>query len=122
MATFLSLALLVQVAAADGGGSLQQSDDVVPALEVSPILNEPYGIFDRLAQCESNERWHINSGNSYYGGLQEDLMFWRRHGGLSYASRPDLASRDAQIAVARVGQRVEGWQAWPVCSKIIGLH
>lgn len=120
----MSLALLVQVAAADGGAADDPQPDP-PVLETVPVvatLAEPYGIYDKLAQCESNERWHISSGNGYFGGLQEDLNFWRRHGGLAYASRPDLASREAQIAVARVGQRVQGWAAWPTCSRRLGLR
>jgi hypothetical protein len=89
----------------------------------SPQLAIPrYGIWDLLAECESSSRWHINTGNTYYGGLQEDLVFWRRHGGLSYASRPDLASREAQIAVAQRGQAVQGWGAWPNCSRRLGLR
>jgi len=79
------------------------------------------GIWERLAQCESNGHWAANTGNGYYGGLQEDLVFWRRHGGLAYASRPDLASRAAQIAVAQQGLSIQGWRAWPACSRRLGL-
>jgi len=79
-------------------------------------------IWDALARCESTSNWRANTGNSYYGGLQQDLVFWRRHGGLTYAPRPDLASREAQIAVAVRGQSVQGWAAWPFCSKRLGLR
>jgi hypothetical protein len=79
-------------------------------------------IWDRLAQCESNSRWAANTGNGYYGGLQEDMTFWRSHGGLAYAARPDLASRVAQIAVAERGLATQGWGAWPVCSRVIGTR
>jgi hypothetical protein len=79
-------------------------------------------VWDTLAYCESRGIWHINTGNGYYGGLQEDLVFWRRHGGLQYASRPDLASREAQILVARTGLAVQGWAAWPSCSRRLGLR
>lgn len=115
MATLLGLTLLVTVAAAEGG-----TQEAAPAIEVAPVVDEPD--WDGLAECESNRRWHVNSGNGYYGGLQEDLVFWRRYGGLRYASRPDLASREAQISVARVGQQVQGWSAWPVCSRRVGLR
>jgi hypothetical protein len=39
------------------------------------------------------------------------MVFWRRHGGLQYAARPDLAPRWAQIAVAEVGLRAQGKKA-----------
>lgn len=81
-----------------------------------------YGVWDRLAQCEATGNWHANTGNGYYGGLQEDMTFWRNHGGLAYAPRPDLASRAAQIAVAQRGQARQGWGAWPVCSRRVGLR
>ena len=79
-------------------------------------------VWDNLAWCESTGRWHLASGNGYYGGLQMDMTFWRRHGGSQYAARPDLASREVQIAVARAGQAVQGWLAWPVCSRVIGVR
>jgi|SRR5215469_4652881 len=82
---------------------------------------DPTDVWARLANCESGGHWAANTGNGYYGGLQEDLVFWRRHGGLQYASRPDLASRAAQIAVAQTGLSIQGWRAWPVCSRRLGL-
>jgi hypothetical protein len=92
-------------------------EEAAPAAPSGPA----YGVYDRLAACESTSRWNANTGNSYYGGLQMDMTFWRRHGGLQYASRPDLASRAAQIAVAQVGQSVQGFGAWPVCARRLGL-
>lgn len=124
MATLLGLALLVsvQVAANEGGATDAGETTEAPSLAVTPVADtEPYGLWDRLAECESNQRWHIVSP-PYYGGLQEDLTFWHRHGGLDYASRPDMASREAQIAVARRGLAVQGWQAWPACSRRLGLR
>jgi len=111
-------------AAAEGGASDQvEKQEVAEVPEVAEPTPEPgYGVWDRLAQCESSGRWNRNSGNGYFGGLQEDLVFWRRHGGLAYASRPDLATRGAQIAVAQQGLSVQGWQAWPVCSRVIGVR
>ena len=78
------------------------------------------GVWQALADCESSGRWDVVDP-PYYGGLQEDLVFWRRHGGLAYAARPDLASREAQIAVAQRGLSVQGWLAWPRCSQTLGL-
>jgi LysM repeat protein len=73
----------------------------------------PYGVWDRIAQCESSGNWHINTGNGYYGGLQFTLSSWRAVGG---TGRPDQASRETQIRMAERLQRLQGWGAWPVCS------
>jgi len=73
------------------------------------------GAWDRIAQCESGGNWHANTGNGYYGGLQFNLGTWRAYGG---SSRPDLVSREQQIAVAeRVRAASGGYGAWPVCGK-----
>jgi hypothetical protein len=86
------------------------------------LLAAPWTVWDTLARCESEGRWHVNTGNGYYGGLQADMAFWRRYGGLAYAARPDLASREQQIVVATRGQAVQGWGAWPACSRRLGLR
>lgn len=68
--------------------------------------------WDAIAQGESGGDWSINSGNGYYGGLQFDLKTWKDFGGLDFAERPDLASREDQIAVAErvpAGQRARRW-------------
>src|SRR5215467_3102921 len=88
----------------------------------APPVFSNYTIWDRLAVCESGSNWHINTGNGYYGGVQEDMTFWRRYGGMAYASRPDLATREQQIVVAQRGLAVQGWAAWPRCSRIIGAR
>jgi hypothetical protein len=95
-----------------------------PPPVVSPIAYAAPsgGVWAMLAQCESTGNWRANTGNSYYGGLQEDLAFWRRYGGLAYAARPDLASASAQIAVAQAGLASQGYGAWPVCSRRLGLR
>ena len=77
-------------------------------------------VWDRLAVCESQGRWSVNTGNGYFGGLQEDMTAWRNHGGLQYAARPDLASRSEQIEVAQRILADQGWGAWPYCSRHIG--
>jgi uncharacterized protein YabE (DUF348 family) len=72
-------------------------------------------VWDRIAQCESGGNWHANTGNGYYGGLQFSLGTWRAYGG---PSRPDLVSREQQIAIAeKVRAASGGYGAWPVCGK-----
>lgn len=75
--------------------------------------------WDCLAQCESTGRWHVNTGNGFYGGLQFRQSTWEEHGGLKYAPRADLATKKEQIKVAEAVLRNQGWKAWPVCSKKI---
>lgn len=71
--------------------------------------------WDAIATCESSGNWAINTGNGYFGGLQFDQNTWERNGGLRYAGRADLATREEQIAIAEVTRARQGWGAWPVC-------
>ncbi|MER5472153.1 transglycosylase family protein [Streptomyces sp. NPDC002685] len=75
-----------------------------------------------LAECESSGRWHANTGNGYYGGLQFWQPTWIAFGGLTYAPRADLATRAEQIKVAKKVLAVQGWGAWPACSKKYALQ
>lgn len=93
---------------------------VKPGTEVPPVSNG--GSWDALAQCESGGNWAINTGNGFYGGVQFDQNTWERQGGLRYAARADLATREEQIAIASVTQARQGWGAWPVCSGRAGVH
>jgi nucleoid-associated protein YgaU len=77
--------------------------------------------WNRLAQCESGGRWHINTGNGYYGGLQFSASTWRHFGGTKYARRADLATRAEQVLIAERTLRAQGWGAWPACSRKLGL-
>jgi hypothetical protein len=97
-------------------------ETVVPPAPAAAPSGPPIGVWDRLAQCESGGNWASVSNPRYKGGLQMDSTFWARYGGLAYASAPQYASRSAQIAVAIRGQAVQGFQAWPVCGKRLGLY
>ena len=86
-----------------------------PGTEVPPVVNGAR--WDAIAACESGNNWAINTGNGYYGGVQFDQNTWERNGGLRYAQRADLATRDEQIAIAEVTRARQGWGAWPVCGR-----
>lgn len=86
-----------------------------PGTEVPPVTNGAR--WDSIASCESGNNWAINTGNGYYGGVQFDQNTWERNGGLRYAARADLATRDEQIAIAEVTRARQGWGAWPVCGR-----
>ncbi len=76
-------------------------------------------VWDRLAQCESGGNWSINTGNGFYGGLQFTQSSWRGAGG---SGSPQHASRSEQIRVAQRLQQMQGWGAWPTCSRKAGLR
>ncbi len=75
-----------------------------------------------LAQCESGGDWHARTGNGMYGGLQFTQSTWESAGGLSFAPRPDLATREEQIQVGERVQDQQGWGAWPACAQRYGLR
>ena len=85
---------------------------VAHAADASPPVN-----WDAVAHCESTDNWHINTGNGYFGGLQFTPSTWASYGGLAYAARADLATREQQIAVANLALAGQGIGAWPVCGK-----
>jgi uncharacterized protein YabE (DUF348 family) len=91
-----------------------------PGTEVPTVANG--GAWDSLAKCEAGGNWAINTGNGFYGGVQFDQNTWERSGGLRYAARADLATREEQIAIAEVTRARQGWGAWPVCSGRIGAR
>jgi resuscitation-promoting factor RpfA len=88
-----------------------------PAASSSPQSNATW---DRLAKCESTSNWDADTGNGFKGGLQFTPSTWKRFGGKQYASTPDQASREEQIAVAKKVQAEQGWKAWPTCTKKLG--
>ncbi|MFF0489936.1 transglycosylase family protein [Nocardia sp. NPDC003482] len=90
-----------------------------PGTEVPPVRDG--AIWDALARCESNGNWAINTGNGYYGGIQFDQSTWERQGGLRYAPRADMATREEQIAIAEVTRARQGWGAWPACTSRLGI-
>lgn len=79
--------------------------------------------WDCLAHYESTHRWHVNTGNGHYGGLQFSRSTWRYYGGKAHSGNywPHKATKREQIHVAK---RVafHGWKdrrpqggrnAWP---------
>lgn len=91
-----------------------------PGTEVPSVSNG--SVWDAIAGCEAGGNWAINTGNGYYGGVQFDQGTWERNGGLRFAPRADLATREEQIAVAEVTRQRQGWGAWPVCSGRAGAY
>lgn len=88
------------------------------------LISADGSVWDRLAECETHGNWHANTGNGFYGGLQFDQDSWEGAGGLQYAPRADLATREQQIAAGERWRHIHpaGWGAWPHCSKVLGLR
>nr|GID85143.1 transglycosylase [Actinoplanes derwentensis] len=78
--------------------------------------------WDVVAKCESGGRWHINTGNGYYGGLQFSRSTWKSNGGGKYASTADKATKGEQIAVANKIHAKRGLSPWPTCGKKSGVY
>jgi len=66
----------------------------------------------RMAWCESTGRWHIATGNGFYGGLQFDAQTWRSVGG---SGLPHWHSRLEQMFRAVRLIRRRGYAPWPIC-------
>jgi nucleoid-associated protein YgaU len=94
-----------------------------PLLVAAPsAVAAPDSTWDKLAQCESGGRWNINTGNGFYGGLQFTPSTWRGFGGKEFAAMAHQASREEQIVVAERVLAKQGWNAWPACSRKLGIR
>jgi hypothetical protein len=89
-------------------------------LQPPPPPATVFTVWDRVAQCESNGRWNIDAYHD--GGLQFHPGTWSRYKPAGYPAFAYQASREQQINVAERVLRVEGWDAWPTCSRILRLR
>jgi hypothetical protein len=103
------------------GAAVVGSASLVTGVGVSPPAQGAGSVWDAVAACESSGNWRINTGNGFTGGLQFLGSTWNEFGGRRFAPRADLASKAAQIAIAKRVLAVQGPGAWPVCSKRAGL-
>jgi hypothetical protein len=97
-----------------------------------PVSSGTSGVpWDAIARCESGyggePNWSINTGNSYYGGLQFNKSSWDwavETDGHNVPEWPHHATREQQIAVAETLLRIHpaGLGAWPACTKKLGLR
>ena len=113
-----SLKVAAGVAAVTAPVVMAGTASAAPSASASP---QSTATWDRLAKCESSSNWDADTGNGFKGGLQFTQSTWKAFGGTKFASSPDEASRMEQIAVAKKVQAEQGWNAWPTCSKKLGM-
>ena len=82
----------------------------------------PRSVWARLAACESNGTWAYNGSVIFDGGLQFHPLTWSAYRLEGYPPYAWQATPAEQIRVAQLVQREQGWRAWPVCSRRIGLR
>lgn len=99
--------------------ALVLTDGVLMAGSAFADVEPSVANFERLAQCESGQRWSINTGNGYYGGLQFSAGTWRSIG---YSGYPHQASKATQIEAGQRLQARSGWGQWPSCARKLGLR
>lgn len=74
--------------------------------------------WELLAACESDRQWDLATGNRFFGGLQFTQESWNGVGG---TGSPASASRSEQIMRAAFLYDLQGWEAWPSCSRQLGF-
>lgn len=79
-------------------------------------------LWDRVAECESNQRWSYNGSSGFDGGLQFHPGTWSAYKPADYPAYAYQATREQQILVAEDVLASQGWRAWPACSKKLGLR
>ena len=93
------------------------------------LLQEWQARFDRvlknsywwdLALCESNGNWSMRG--RYQGGFSFHPLTWRAYRLDGLPKRAYLATPAEQLRVARLVLEDQGWDAWPACSKRLGLR
>lgn len=90
-----------------------------------PIVNEPLDpeagdpdadAWAALRQCESSDRYDLDTGNGYYGAYQISEETWFDIGG---DGLPSEASATEQDNRALLLYRIHGWDAW-LCGQALG--
>ncbi|OBJ57997.1 hypothetical protein A9W94_17030, partial [Mycobacterium asiaticum] len=103
---------------ADGATSL--TTPTLPGGTGSPMMPTGPTVqsvnWDGIAKYEASGDWHINTGNGFYGGLQIQQSTWEEFGGLAFAPRADLATREQQIEIGKRILAGQGPGAWPKTS------
>lgn len=112
----------IVLAAVRGAGEAHRARDAAepePVVAAAPAVSSG-SIWDAIAQCESSGQWDLNVG-MYDGGLQFHPDTWSAYAPSDYPAYAYQATREQQIYVAELVLAVQGWDAWPVCSEVVGV-
>lgn len=91
-------------------------------IDEQPASEQIEQVWLDLAECESNQRWDYNGSSGYDGGLQFHPNTWTSVGGDDFAPFAWQATPVEQVTVAKRLLEVQGWGAWPACSRKLGLR
>lgn len=83
---------------------------------VTPNTPQLHSRWLPLARCESGERWDLETGNGFDGGVQFDPPTWLSNGGGQFAVRANLATGAEQIEVSEDLYAARGMAPWPGCT------
>ncbi len=77
--------------------------------------------WDDLRFCESTRNYQINTGNSFYGAYQFNLITWVDMGGIGLPSDAPSEEQDARARYlyALRGSGYDRGGAWPVCGRFL---
>ncbi len=81
----------------------------------------PSSVWVALAECEAGGNWAHNQG-TYDGGLQFHPRTWRNY---KLSGYPRYAWKATPMQQILVGYKIladQGWDAWPECSRKLGLR
>jgi len=102
-----------------GGAAGPPAPNGVPPAGTSPI---PAGTltedFAGIRNCESGDRYDLDTGNGYYGAYQFSAATWQGLG------EPGLPSQSAPVVQDAAAYRLyegSGWGSWPECAALLGL-
>jgi hypothetical protein len=74
----------------------------------------------QLCLCESGGNWTMR--NEYHGGLSFHPLTWAAYRPKGIPKYAYLATPGEQLRVARKVLADQGWDAWPACSRRLGLR
>lgn len=97
------------------------STGALPIITAVPASAATVDAWDKVAQCESGQRWNLSWGDaSSTGGLQIQKGTWDDYkAGISTAAYPYQTSKQTQIAVAEKILHGQGPSAW-TCNAMVG--
>ncbi|MDX1510319.1 MAG: transglycosylase family protein [Nitriliruptorales bacterium] len=112
--------------------------EAAPAPAAEPAEVRSGSVWDRIADCESGDwdrngnpipgtaRWDygltFSHGDIFEGGPNFHPATWDAFRDADMPGHAGRATRQQQIIVAERVLAAQGWRAWPVCSRKLGLR